>query len=317
MQATQTFKAFYDASLLPTLEVLEGDRKKLVRTFFLYIAISILVAIPLYLVLNFLAVVPFVIAGIVYFVKYGSTIKEKKDHFKREVIGKMIGFIDTSLAYEPSRCVESGIYHKSKLFLSDINRYKGDDMVSGMIGKTAIRFCELHTELETVTVGSDGKRNKQVKTIFRGIFFTADFNKKFVGETFVLPDVAESWLGSVGTMFQKMNMSRPKLVKLEDVEFEKAFAVYGTDQVEARYILSTALMQRLLAFKNKTRKSLSISFIDSQIYIAIPMKENMFEATLFSSLVNYDRIAEYHNYMALCVGIVETLDLNTRIWLKE
>jgi hypothetical protein len=32
--------------------------------------------------------------------------------------------------------------------------------------------------------------------------------------------------------------------------------------------------------------------------------------------VNYDRMAEYHRYLELCVSIVETLDLNTRIWTK-
>ena len=48
-----------------------------------------------------------------------------------------------------------------------------------------------------------------------------------------------------------MNFSRPPLVKLEDPEFEKHFVVSGEDQVEARYILSTCLMQRLTDFRNK------------------------------------------------------------------
>ena len=37
--------------------------------------------------------------------------------------------------------------------------------------------------------------------------------------------------------------SKRQLIKLEDPEFEKLFAVYGDDQIEARYILTPALMQ--------------------------------------------------------------------------
>jgi hypothetical protein len=133
----------------------------------------------------------------------------------------------------------------------------------------------------------------------------------------VLADTAESAFGSLGTFFQKMNMSRPKLVKLEDIEFEKAFAVYGTDQIEARYILSTSLMQRIMEFRKKTGKNIAMSFIDSNVFIGIPVSKELFEAPLFSTLVSYPMIAEYYNYLAMCIGIVEDLDLNTRIWTKE
>lgn len=317
MQSERDFKGFYDVSLLPTLTELEKERKALVNKIFLYAFIALLCAIPLFFVLLPLAVLSFLIAGVVYYFRYGKRLKEKKDKYKSQVVGRMISFIDPSLSYDHARCINQGLYHQSKLFPQDINKYKGDDLVSGMVGKTKITFCELLTQKETTTRDKDGKTSKSVTTIFRGIFFMADFNKKFIGETFVLPDVAESFLGSFGTMFQKMNMTRPQLVKLEDVEFEKEFAIYGTDQTEARYILSPALMSRIMAFRKQTKKRISVSFIDSQIFIAIPLSENMFEAPLFSSMINYNKVAEYYNYLALCVGIVEILDLNTRIWTKE
>jgi hypothetical protein len=257
-------------------------------------------------------IAPIIIAFFVYYIKFGSTISEKKVRFKREIIGKTVTFLHGDLSYDHTRCIDKSTYNRSKLYLENISRYNGDDLVSGTVGKTAIRFCELHTQ----QVRKSGK-NTTVVTIFRGLFFIGDFNKKFIGETFVLPDIAESTFGSLGTFFQKMNISRPKLVKLEDIEFEKSFAVYGTDQIEARYILSTALMQRIMGFKKKTGKDISMSFIDSNVFIGIPVAKDLFEAPLFSSLVNYSMIEEYYQYLALCISIVEDLDLNTRIWTKE
>jgi hypothetical protein len=317
MRSDQEFRGFYDTALLPTLTVLEKERKTLVNKIYLYVFIALLIAIPFFFILLPLAVVGFIVMAIIYYFKYWKRIKEKQERYKSEVVGRMISFIDPSLTYNHNQCINQGMYHQSKLFMQNINKYKGDDLVSGTMGKTKITFCELLTQLETTTTDSKGNKSKSVTTIFRGIFFMADFNKKFNGETFVLPDVAEGWLGSVGTMLQKMNMVRPQLVKLEDVEFEKEFAVYGTDQTEARYILSTALMQRIMAFRKATRKRISVSFINSQIFVAIPLSENMFEAPLFTSMINFEKVSEYYNYLALCVGIVEVLDLNTRIWTKE
>lgn len=313
MQSQESFRAFYDASLLPVLQELEAERQKFVRSFMLYAAAGLIVALPLFIFVHpVAALAPIIIALIIYYFKFGREIDEKKARFKREVIGKTVSFLHEGLTYDHTRCIDKSTYHRSKLYLDNISRYKGDDLVSGVVGKTAIRFCELHTQ----QVRKSGK-NTQVVTIFRGLFFIADFNKKFIGETFVLPDTAESTFGSLGTFFQKMNMSRPKLVKLEDIEFEKAFAVYGTDPIEARYILSTALMERIMNFRNKTGRNIALSFIDSTVFIGIPVSKDLFEAPMFSTLVNYSMIAEYYNYLALCIRIVEDLDLNTRIWTKE
>jgi Protein of unknown function (DUF3137) len=313
MQSQESFRAFYDASLLPVLQELEAERQMLVRNFWLYMAGALVLAFPLFAFVHPVAgVAPIIIAFVAYYIKFGRIISEKKIHFKREVIGKTVTFLHGNLSYDHTRCIDKATYFKSKLYLDNISRYNGDDMVSGMVDKTAIRFCELHTQ----QVRRSGK-NTTVVTIFKGLFFIADFNKKFIGETFVLADTAESTFGSLGTFFQKMNMSRPKLVKLEDIEFEKVFAVYGTDQIEARYILSTALMSRIMEFRKKTGKEISLSFIDSNVFIGIPIAKDLFEAPMFSTLVNYSLIAEYYNYLALCIGIVEDLDLNTRIWTKE
>ena len=48
-----------------------------------------------------------------------------------------------------------------------------------------------------------------------------------------------------------MECCRGELIKMEDVAFERGVVVYGDDQIEARYILSTSLMERILAYKKK------------------------------------------------------------------
>lgn len=335
MKTADEFKLFYDQSLLPVLTELDKERKAIIKRllkFFLWpfgvIFGAILIgggvlgmakASDFGTLAQFafpVATFPSVIIGGIATLLVLGRIRKVKLRFKNDVIAGIVKSIDPSLAYAHDRSISDHEYHKSKLFLQEINRYKGEDFVGGTVGKTAISFSELKTQFHKVT-HRNGKREETTTTIFRGMFFVADFNKKFIRETVVLPDTAEKMFGSLGTMFQKMNMNREQLVKLEDPEFEKEFAVYSGDQVEARYILSTALMQRILEFKKKTRKTVRMSFIDSRVYIAISINDDLFEPPIFTSMINFDLIKGFHNYLILFTGIVEDLNLNTRIWTKE
>jgi len=167
------------------------------------------------------------------------------------------------------------------------------------------------------TTGTGSNRKEHYTTIFKGVFFVADFNKHFKTHTLVLPDTAEKLLGKIGQSLQAMSGSRGELIKLEDPEFEKEFCVYGDDQIEARYILSPALMQRIVEFKRKWNTKVYLSFRDSKVYIAIKLNKNLFETRLFKSIVDYAFIEENIRFLVLLTGIVEDLNLNTRIWTKQ
>lgn len=122
--------------------------------------------------------------------------------------------------------------------------------------------------------------------------------------------------GGFGKMLQSMNIFRGQLIKLEDPEFERMFAVYGDDQIEARYILSTSLMERMLNFRKDTGKAIQFSFVGSKIYIAIPYTKKLFEPKIFNTLLDFEPVHKYFKDLQLAIGVVEELNLNTRIWSK-
>ena len=153
--------------------------------------------------------------------------------------------------------------------------------------------------------------------VVQGLFFIADFNKKFSGRTFVLPDTAERLFGDAGAFFQSLSKGRGELVKLEDPEFERMFVVYGDDQVESRYILSTSLMQRIVEFRKKTGRPIYLSFVGTQVFVAVSYRKALFEPRVFTSILHFKSAETYFDDLVLAVGIVEDLNLNTRIWSKQ
>lgn len=320
MKTAEEFKAFYTQELSSTLQELETERKKGTRlvTFLLLTILAGGAGIALPLIMELSPVIAAaagiaLVAGIiVWSIKIYRVSAAIKIKFKQEVIKELVQFVDPGLSYNSKGFISQSEFSGSKIFIQGIERYKGDDLVSGTIGQTDVRFSELNAEYAT----RDQKGNKQYHTIFKGIFFIADFHKDFVGETVVVPDTAEKLFGKLGTMLQKMNVSRADLVKMENPEFEKAFAVYGTDQVEARYILTPALMERIMDFKRKSGK-IHLSFLHSKVYLAISVSKNLFEPPFFQSMLRYELVEDYFNYLILSVNIVEDLDLNTRLWSKK
>lgn len=322
MQSQAEFLKLYQAQLKPVLEALETVRKEaltafLIALFFVLSGIPGLIAFfrigkPALLLL---ALAPLIAGGYGFF-RFNQKKKVYAAEFKERVIREMVRLIDSGLFYSPEQRISQSEYRESDIFREPIDRYSGDDLVEGTLGVTHCRFSELEHQEKKESVDSKGNRRTHWVTVFRGIFFVADFNKHFIGRTYVFPDAGSSFLG-IGKLFEKWSFGRGDLVELENPEFEELFTVYGTDQVEARYILSPALMDRLVNFRRKAGTRLHLSFIHSKLYLALSVNKNLFEPNVFSSGVKSGYLKEYFHYLDLVTGIIEDLNLNLRIWTKQ
>lgn len=145
------------------------------------------------------------------------------------------------------------------------------------------------------------------RQVFKGLFFKTEFPKNFQGRMIIYPS-------SLTANLKQFTKPKGSLVKLEDPEFNRLFTVYSDDQVEARYILSTSLMDRLVKFRQKAQRPVSISFVNNQIFIAIHHERDLFEARLFETMLSFKPMQDYFENFQLMLGIIEDLNLNRRIW---
>lgn len=254
---------------------------------------------------------------IVWAAVFFSILGERGKLFKKRVIRRILSFHDPELRYAPENCFPRGDYLESGIFTRTPDRYSGEDLVSGRFGGIPLAFSELHTEYKTVTRDSKGRTTTTWHDIFRGVFFKADFNKHFHGYTVVVPDLAEKFFGQrIGNFLQKFNLERHgELVRLENPDFEKKFAVYSTDQVEARYILTPKLMERILELSRFYKSSVALSFSDSAVYVAVTQSKDLFE--FHGGDLNWEDIRTANAELMLFLRLVDELDLRLRIWTKE
>ena len=315
------------SELVPTLEPLEESRLlyRKRQTKYLLIVFIPLVAI---LVGGYLAelgiFIFFVAAGwaAIGFALYQFRVASIKSlyvqNYKKTVIPALVKLVDSELKYEPGAGISMGTFKGTELFPTSPNRYSTEDLIHGTYGKTYLQLAEVEAKERRTRTDSNGNRKTYYVTIFKGLLLIADFHKDFHGRTFVFPDKSEKTFGNFARFFQKMGGRRKtNLIRLEDPEFEKAFAVYSTDEVEARYILSTAMLRRILDLRERFGDDVRLAFKDSCLSLALPYRNTYLEPDTGKPATDPHQINGMLLELKCFLDTIEELDLNTRIWSKE
>lgn len=317
------FEAYYESVLLPKLQ--END--KIRRRYFLMFVILLLLALIFYpLVIWAILVLPndsgtnvdigavLCASGFVILTLRGPIYFYKKKA-KNTIMADFAGFFG-SFSYENERCLPDALLKQSELF-GDYNLNKGDDFFYGtykdvniVIAEELLQKISYFYKTQAALGGRlESQQETRKKKVFRGVCILLTMNKNFKGRTVVLKD------RGIFNMFK--HISGLERVKLEDMYFEDLFEVYSSDQIEARYLLTTAFMERMLKLSELYGgKSIQFSFNDNQLLLAIPTDQDMFEAcSFFRSNVNKKKIFRVFEQFYTVFSVVDILKLNQKTGL--
>ena len=232
--------------------------------------------------------------------------------FKTEVVKPIIEGIDETIQYRPEQQIPRFVFDKSLLF-GRYNKYQGEDFIGGTIDGVTFTLSELYVYDER-----KHNNNTVIVDIFHGTFAVFDFNKHFEQPLLIYPDVAEKHFGHFGTWLQSMNITKDKLFKLDHPEFEKHFVVYGKDPIEARYLLTHSMMERIVALRERVGVPVYLSFAGSKLYIGFEYGDmGQFEPDLGASLRDDARMSAYFDKIGVILGVANALELNRFLWSKE
>ncbi len=115
----------------------------------------------------------------------------------------------------------------------------------------------------------------------------------------------------LGQFFQSHNIARDKLIKLENPEFEKTFAIYGTSQIEARKLLTPVIMERILKYNRLSKHDISLSFRKNKLYMAIPTTKNYFEPQIFRK-IKFNDIIEICKILETVTTVLDNLGIENK-----
>ncbi|MBI1360532.1 MAG: DUF3137 domain-containing protein [Alphaproteobacteria bacterium] len=180
------------------------------------------------------------------------------------------------------------------------DRARYEDRLTGQRQNAPFEFFEAHLEEKHETSSRNGRRTEWV-TVFRGQCLVARFPKPFNGVTRVVRDQGAF------NFLSKLGEDLPR-VKLEDPVFEKAFEVYGSDQIEARFILTPDFMERLLSLeKTFEGKKLRCAFSGGEMYLCVEGK-NLFEpGSMYRRMDDLSRVREMLTDFAAVFLLIDSM----------
>ncbi len=177
-------------------------------------------------------------------------------------------------------------------------RSKFEDLFHGAYKNSSFELYEAHLEQRS----TDSKGRTRYTTVFRGQLIRMHFPIEFLGVTIVRRD-AGVFNAFGGGAIDGRKLERVRLVASE---FEKAFEVWGTDQVEARYLLHPVMMERLIALETGLHgKRIRCAFENGDLLVAVE-GGNLFEpGDLFKPLVDPSRARRIVDEIASVVKVMD------------
>jgi len=243
---------------------------------------------------------------------YTKPLRDYHGSIKDDIFPAILSFLD-GFKYTP-KVYETWYMTKFKEFdiIPSYENENNEDHIQGKYKGVNISLCESHL------------MNKKEETLFKGIVISLDIHKYFKGKTVVRKD-----FGSVGNLVGKTyrrsaeilkgssRFSELTSVRLEDPRFEKEFEVFSTDQVEARYLLTTSFMERLLELRSKLYiQKIECSFYKNVLLMMISTKKDMFEpGSIFEPADFVDDVRSLLIEMNLIFEIIDILKLDMDIGL--
>ncbi len=336
LKSKQEFDEFVQSDLSEKIQSLEKDRKSGYKKQTILTIVFTIIGVSSWIIIQFLLpngsniidnitsslnVSPaylvmgaFVIYGIVMFIikqKNSNTSgagTEVNHQFKTDIFKRMIAFINPGFKYilhghiALNELLETGILEPKNYTID------GNDQIMGNYNGTPFQLCDL-----TVTYKANFSEEKEAPdNVFIGQIFIAQFNKRLSHELYIIPKKPKGLFKSKPVIHEHLGALGEKVI-LEDPEFMARYDVYSTDQIEARYIMSPSLMERILKM-DTAGNSLYFSFKNDRISIANNNGRNNFETSMSVSLTEDNAMTRFYEELTEQLSIIDNLKLNMKIW---
>ncbi len=198
-----------------------------------------------------------------------------------------LGSQDTSKLFD--KLVETNVF-------GSITRIVCDDCIRCSSKETPFSIYDMAADTLVCAGRSSGR-----KTLFDGILVIAKCHKNFNGVTVIKPKNLPDFVHDSFTAFER--------VKLEDPVFEKNFNVYSTNQIESRFLITTAFMERLIKIEQKFKGHISCHFEKGEIFICINDSKDRFEIPMDKPLTDEKALLPIFEDINAIRQLVETLKL--------
>ncbi|QYK09080.1 DUF3137 domain-containing protein [Shewanella mangrovisoli] len=310
---SESLQEYYDTQLAPLaaryetkrVNSLKATRKRL------YLSLAIVAGLVLLALLGHsrgLMLFPLPLVALLGLGFWSFTpTRQFKRQVQQEIYPIMFKYFGEDFIYNREMRLDMNRLTAAKV-LPNYDKASFGDYIQGQYKGIELVVNELTLTKDVRVEEWDGNKRRTVtrtETRFRGTVVELSSHKQFIGHTVVLKD-----RGGLAN-FLSDSHSGLQRVKLEDPLFEKEFDVFSTDQIESRYLLNTAFMERLQQLAKSFDGEIQCAFFRNRLILFLPNRRSRFQMrSIFDSAHFSAEFSQLNREMKQLFAIIEVLKLN-------
>lgn len=313
MKTKDEFRVYYEEELINKT----SECSKVAK---FYIGIGLLVLfLILYIALLLKNILPISLSvlvgiGVVIYFEF-KFLSELDKRFAEEIVFDMVKFIsnnNSTATIQYNSRVARDVLQECGLFNFDRMKFKGSNY-------TVMRENGYGIVLSDVKLWNWKEARGQAKEIFfQGVYFSATFNKPINEYVYLIPNnINDTVINKLAnyTTYQGVR------VNLENMEFEKKYNVYSSDEIQARYILSLRLMERINDIDNIFKRKKYVVFKQENGKVSIFFEgesiENLksFHIPIFMKNKEYSILEKVFDGFNKYIEVYKILDLENKLYM--
>lgn len=203
-----------------------------------------------------------------------------------------------------SDTIPNSEFENSKLYPRTIMQRDNDDCFFGNYNDVGFKINE--TDFGYITRG----KNETYHRMFKGIAMHFKMNKKIKARVLILSKFSGT---NIPKNYEKVEVEYEKFNKKYDVWAEKNI-MGGSGQIEARYLLNTAFLDRFMQIQTSFRvKKMCCSVFDDSMLIMLSTGRDLFEMNhLFGRIDDVKQYRHLFDEFASVLSFIEVLNLSSK-----
>lgn len=291
------------------IESLENLRKETVRKCnknnMIFAFIIVIILLILFLIFKVFDV-RFLFLIFVVYIPFGIMNEKVKSEYKNTFMKSLLPIAVKNILTDVQVDVNNGIPSyviQETHSMSTGDRYHSSNFVSGKYKDIKVMMSDVHIQDEH----EDSEGHTSYVTIFLGQWMIFDFNKNFksnvqIWEKKVFGGISRRWKSSL------------KKVELEDIEFNKKFKVLSENELDAFYIITPKLMERVKAVEAAINGTIMLVFYNNQLHVAVYNNKTTFNVNIHKT-INFEEFArESLKDLDAIIKFVDILELDNDLF---
>lgn len=289
----------YEAKRLTKLEKLKKGKTIVITLNSILAIVALFSLFTSFAILIYLLQAIFIIS-IVYLIVRHIIAKNFEIELKQEFLNNLCKCFGELEWFDGNSNQQVTVPIEKTCLFKNYNRTSYDDTFIGKYKDVDFKIIEIKLKRET----GSGK-DSHTEIIFDGAIIKISMNKKFNSHTVIRPHKSPN------------PAKHLKRTVLEDVVFENKYDVYTTDEIDARYLITTAFMERLNNIQRIfSVQKVSCAFYQKDLYIALYTNKDLFKLfDLNKPINNYEQLMIFFNEVLSIYKCIDYFKLSEKTGL--